>query len=214
MNTKWNLFLVIIVCASLLLSACSSAGSTPQATGAAGSDQGSTATQLALGMFKLESSAYPLDAEEAATLLPLWKAARALGTSDSTADAEVSALINQIQSSLTAEQMQVIQSMTAAEMSQIAQEQGLTLGSTAGVSAGTAPDASGADASAGGAAAGGMGAPGGMMGSGDPGMMGGAPGGGSASTQGAGSTSQAGSFEGVSTAILNAIITSLQAKVA
>jgi len=208
MNTKWNLFLIMIICASMFLAACSGVGSATPAAGTSGREQGETAMQLALGMFKLESSAYPVGTEEAATLLPLWKAARALGRSDSTADEEVTALISQIQSSLTAEQLQAIQGMTAEEMSQIAQEQGITVGSAAAPSANAAP----ADAAAGGAAAGGMGA-GGMMG-GDPGMMGGAPGtGGGSSTQAAGGTSEAGSFDGVSTTVLNTIIELLQAKV-
>lgn len=210
MMQKYLYRIVTVLVAGLVLAACSGSATrsaASQAAGSAGSAQGSPAMQLAIGMFQLESSTYPVEAAQAKTLLPLWKAARALGKSDSTADAEITGLISQIQTSLTAEQLQVVQSMTAEEMARIAQEKGFSIGLAGGPPAGVSTP-SGSDM-------GGMGGPGEM--GGPPGMMGGPPGSGSsgasAQTTESASANQMGSFQGVSTAILDAIIQSLKIKV-
>jgi len=209
MKRTMYLIIVSLLCAGMLLSACTSTRSGNQAlpSQTAGGAQGSGAMQLALGMFKLDSSAYPVDAQQAATLLPLWKAARTLGKSDSTADEEIAGLIKQIQSSLTAQQLQVIQGMTAEDMQQVAQAQGVMMGPAGAPPAGAMPTER--------AGTGGMGGPGGMMmgGGGPPPGMGG-PGGGGSSSQTTGKTAtESGSFQGVSMAVLDAIIKSLQSKI-
>ncbi len=83
--------------------------------------------QLALGTFKLESTAYAIDAEQAAALLPLWKAARSLSQSETAATEEVNAIVKQIQETMTGEQIQAIQGMklTMRDMGDIAEELGL-----------------------------------------------------------------------------------------
>ena len=86
--------------------------------------------KLALGTFKLEDTDYPIDAEQAQELLPLWKAARSLNESDTTATEEIDAIINQIEEAMTPEQLEAIDAMnlTFQDMATIAEEQGIELG--------------------------------------------------------------------------------------
>lgn len=89
----------------------------------------SQAMQLALGTFKLDETSYPIDANQAAGLLPLWKAARTLSASETTATQEIEAVLKQIQNTLTPEQLGAILAMdlTMQDMDTIADELGLDL---------------------------------------------------------------------------------------
>jgi hypothetical protein len=88
------------------------------------------ALKLALGTFKLDETDYAVDAEQAKQLLPLWKAARSLGESDTTAVEEIDALLKQIESTMTPEQMQAIDGMglTFEDMRAILQGLGIEIG--------------------------------------------------------------------------------------
>lgn len=88
------------------------------------------ALQLALGTVKLDDSDYPVDAEQARQLLPLWKAARSLSQSETVAAAEVDALFKQIEKTMTPEQMQAITDMQLSmqDMAAVAEKLGLQLG--------------------------------------------------------------------------------------
>jgi hypothetical protein len=116
MNKKRILLLYTILILSLLLAACS--GTTNQTTSSKnGSDEVSGGTGLSLvnllliGTFKLEDTDQAITADEAATLLPLWQAYRSLSTSQTSAEAEVEALVNQIQGSMSPSQMSAINDM-------------------------------------------------------------------------------------------------------
>jgi len=65
-------------------------------------------SQLALGTLKLEESAQAVSDAQAADLYPLWSAYQALGESDITAGAELTALLGQIQDNMTAAQLEAI----------------------------------------------------------------------------------------------------------
>ena len=90
----------------------------------------SLSLKLTLGTFKLEETAYAVDAEQAASLLPLWKALRSLSESQTAATEELQAVLNQIQDSMTPEQMAAIEGMglTGEDMGAIFQELGLEFG--------------------------------------------------------------------------------------
>jgi hypothetical protein len=137
--------LSILILASMILGACTSAsqGNTAQAGQVAGTQVApARGTQngnqpemplvmkLALGTFKLEDTAYPVDAAQAANLLPLWKAVRSLSSSETTAPEELNAVYKQIQDTLTAEQLAAIDGMNLSfqDMASIGQEFGLNLG--------------------------------------------------------------------------------------
>jgi hypothetical protein len=74
-------------------------------------DAASSRTQLAFGTLQLQESEYPLSAEEAQTLLPLWQALLALESNPDTADEEINAIQDQIIKSMQPEQLQTIASM-------------------------------------------------------------------------------------------------------
>ena len=52
--------------------------------------------QLMLGTLRLEGTDLAVDSAQAAELVPLWKVLRSLTTSDTAAEAEIEAVINQI----------------------------------------------------------------------------------------------------------------------
>jgi len=86
--------------------------------------------QLMLGTVKLEETEYPIDAEQASELLPLWKALRSLISSETAAQAEVDAVISQIQETMTDEQMKTIEEMALimADFAAVAETLGIETG--------------------------------------------------------------------------------------
>jgi hypothetical protein len=90
--------------------------------------------QLALGMLELNQGDLAISAEQAQTLLPLWQALRSTQQAGGTAQAEVSALLTQIESAMTPEQLQAIAAMklTQPAMQDWATANGITLGSGGG----------------------------------------------------------------------------------
>lgn len=167
----------------LLLTACSSGG-TPLLQASSAPDEReadgqspvaaaladtelSARARLALGTMQLNESGWPVDESQAAELLVLWQALVALDASATTAGAETSALVAQIESTLRPEQQRAIAGMDLA-----LDELGTTLGRGAGgQTEGEPPGA--ALRGGGGALPGGGGRPGG----GGPGGLGGGPGG-------------------------------------
>lgn len=127
-----------------LLAACSgaAANSTTETSGETvaanttpvpGGFQMSALTQLLLGTFELEDTDQAVTAEQAQTLLPLWQAVQALGQSDTTAEAEMAAVEQQIQDAYTAEQISAIEALALSpdDMRAIMDDLGLTIGNFA-----------------------------------------------------------------------------------
>jgi hypothetical protein len=90
--------------------------------------------QLAVGSLALDGSENAIDAEEASELLPLWKAISSLSQSDSVAAEEIQAVFNQIEVTMTPEQVEAIAAMqlTREDMTQLAEEMGINFGGGAG----------------------------------------------------------------------------------
>lgn len=99
----------------------------------------STRLVLALGILRLEESDMPVSKEQAPVLLMLWQGLVNLTNSGTSAEAEVTALLTQIESTLTPEQIQLINQMhlTQEDTQVWAQENGLTLGTGTGTGTGT-----------------------------------------------------------------------------
>jgi hypothetical protein len=68
-------------------------------------------TQLMLGTFLLEETDLAITSVQAPELITLWKALQALSTSDTAAEVEIDAVVNQIQDAMTSEQRAAIQEM-------------------------------------------------------------------------------------------------------
>lgn len=85
--------------------------------------------QLTLGILQLENdSALAITAEQAATFLPLWQALGTLTNSGTGAQAEIDALLSQIEGQLTATQLKAIADMhlSREDTQRVAQEWGIS----------------------------------------------------------------------------------------
>ena len=90
--------------------------------------------QLALGTLELIQPASVISAEQAQTLLPLWQALRSTQQAGGTAQAEVNALLTQIEAAMTPDQLQTIASMklTSTNMQEWPTANGTSMGSGGG----------------------------------------------------------------------------------
>lgn len=127
---KRLLFLTITL--SLLLAACgSNAGTATAENSAAQFDPGSQeldmSTKLAFGTLKLENTDLAVTSGQAGDLLPLWQVLSNLSGSDSASQVEIDSLIEQIQDTMTPEQLAAIEDMnlTRADIFATMQELGL-----------------------------------------------------------------------------------------
>jgi len=103
------LFLLAFVVALAGCQGASEAAATGEAAGATtaaatAGRPGGDVMALAVGTLALDGTENAITAPQAAELLPLWKAYRALLASDATAPQELAALVEQIRQSMTAEQ--------------------------------------------------------------------------------------------------------------
>jgi len=126
-----NLTISILTILILTLTACGGMSNTPQADLDQLDDTYENAlpvsTQLLIGTFKLDGTDLAVTPEQASELIPLWQVLQSLSSSDSTAQAEMDALVDQIQETMTPEQVQAIKEMnlTPQDMFATLQEQGV-----------------------------------------------------------------------------------------
>jgi predicted small secreted protein len=122
MKTRISLLMLVILAGALLLAACSNTATATGTTPNSPTNTGlSTEARLAIGTLKLDGTGQDLTAAQATDLLTLWQAYQSLSASDTTADAELTALVKQIEGTMTSEQTQAIDQMqiTAATMSEM-----------------------------------------------------------------------------------------------
>jgi hypothetical protein len=106
--------ILVVVLSACAAKASASTGTTSgsAATPAAGGTQPlSLPAQLVIGTLKLEGTANAVDAAEATQLIPLWQAYAQLIGSNTAAQAEIDAVVTQIQSTMTPTQVQAITAM-------------------------------------------------------------------------------------------------------
>lgn len=139
-----RIFLLTLVLSTLLLAACSGTAAPAPTTGGdiyvsqnlPVDYEGALAVrnQLALGTLELNQTDLAISAEQAQTLFPLWQALRSTQQAGGTAQAEVSALLTQIESAMKPEQLQAIASMKLlqTDMQEWATANGITLGNGGG----------------------------------------------------------------------------------
>jgi hypothetical protein len=151
-----NIFLPLVFLFALLLASCSGTAAPAPTTGGdiyvsqnlPVDYEGALAVrnQLALGTLELIQTDSAISAEQAQTLLPLWQALRSTQQAGGTAQAEVSALLTQIEAAMKPEQLQSIASMklTFTNMQEWATANGIAMGSgggTPGQGSGMSPEA-------------------------------------------------------------------------
>ena len=129
----WKRFvwLVSVGVLVLVLAACGGEGEEGVANGGTSLNEGykdavPVETQLALGSLRLEETDLAIDEGLAAELIPLWQAYQTLSTSDKAAEAEIEALINQIQGAMSPDQVEAIAAMelTAEDLDSFLEEFG------------------------------------------------------------------------------------------
>ncbi|MFZ5909372.1 MAG: hypothetical protein ACOYYU_05095 [Chloroflexota bacterium] len=206
----------LIILTGLVLSLVACAGNAGQAT--PDTDGLPIASQLIVGTFRLEGTELAVTPEQAADLLVLWQVYVDLGESDAAAQAEIDALVEQVQVTMTAEQVDAILDMQIGQQDVFAVmlEQG-GMGSNAEAGSGSTSVASGGG--------GGFAPPDGGMGGSPDGGGGAPPDGGMMPDGGAGGTASAGQggeteagagpagSVGVPTALVEALIRLLEQKV-
>lgn len=131
--------LILAACASLNLPGTtntSNASAQQNQTGGAVANTGSmpVADKLALGTLKLEGSANAVTAAQAKTLLPLWKAVKSLSSSSTASSAEITALYQQIQDAMTADQVTAIKdlNLSQTDLQALMKQYGVTMQATNG----------------------------------------------------------------------------------
>jgi len=92
-----------------VLAACAKTSSTASSTAL------SEAENLMVGIIKLDGTAQVITADQATALLPLWQAYQALMNSTTASQDEKDALIKQISSTLTSEQLKAIDALNLTE---------------------------------------------------------------------------------------------------
>jgi hypothetical protein len=90
----------------------------------------SARNQLTLGTLELDGTANAVTSEQATTLLPLWQALRGTTRSGASAQAEVNALLAQIESAMTPDQLAAIRAMqlTQTDLQEWAAVNGISIG--------------------------------------------------------------------------------------
>jgi hypothetical protein len=131
-----RILITTLIILMLTLTACSASAS-PTADSAAPAGSLPQATQLIIGTMKLDGTEQDVTAEQAAELLPLWQVYSELVTSDAAAQDEIDGLLNQIQETMTDEQMTAISDLNLSQQDVMAvmQEQGLGMGGSQSLSA-------------------------------------------------------------------------------
>jgi len=128
---------------SLLMTACASALAAPSVDSQLYVSQNldtsyenalAARQQLTLGSLKLAETSTPLTAQQAKNMLPLWQALANMTRSGNSSPAEVNAILAQIESAFTAEQLTAIREMklTSADIQAWASANGVALGSGSG----------------------------------------------------------------------------------
>jgi hypothetical protein len=117
-------FMTILITLGLVLTACASGNTSTNSTSTNGgstnsfrSGAGATGplnpeSKLALGTIKLEGTRQAVDPKMAANLVPLWQLLFQLNSSSSTAPQEVTAVVDQIKTTMTPDQINTINSMS------------------------------------------------------------------------------------------------------
>lgn len=130
---KTSPIVILLLVIAFILAGCSggTAVATTAAQGAAGTGATLTLTdKLAPGILKLEGSDLAVTAEQAKELLPLWKAVKTLSTSDTASQLEIEAVYQQIQDTLTADQLASIEALdlSGSNLQQLMSDLGIEMG--------------------------------------------------------------------------------------
>ena len=197
--------LSILVIFSIALTACGSS-STGTPANSTTSNELPIETQLALGTLNLAGTEQDVTTDQAEELIILWKVYQDVSQSDTAAQEEVDALIDQIQETMTSEQMQAITEMSLTQQDVLTAMQSADVTSSTSVSTDSVSIPTGGGDMAGGAPPDGGGMPDDFGGTG--------PTTGTDQTQSAESATSLAGTAGIPSTLVEMIIQSLELKVA
>jgi hypothetical protein len=138
---------IAVLASALLLAACSSetTSGSDSAEVTSGAFEMSPEMKLLIGTLELAGTDQEVDPAQAQELLPLWKMLESLASSHTVAQEELDAVVEQIQETMTSDQMAAIDAMhlTPQEMLAVMQELGLEMGGAGdGAASNDGPDGS------------------------------------------------------------------------
>jgi len=143
---KSKIVIPLLLILTLLLSACGSAAATSTATNAQGGANPQAlqlSEKLAIGTLKLEGTANAITAKQAADLLPLWQVYSSLITSDTAAQEEKDALAQQIQETMSSDQINAIDGLNLTQREVFSSMQQLGITASAQINANGTPQPGG-----------------------------------------------------------------------
>jgi predicted small secreted protein len=124
MNKKITVLSVLLVLSFILASCNTGVNATGVQSTAAAVSGTSLKEKLGSGILNLENTDLAVTSSQAEELLVLWRGVSAIGTKQITAQQEIDALYEQIQESLTAEQLAAIEKMTQEDVSAVVSKYG------------------------------------------------------------------------------------------
>ena len=212
-----HIALTLLMILAIALTACgaSSSTSTPASTNTGNGLN--TLSEVAVGTLKLDGTAQDVTADQARELLVLWQVYQDISQSSTAAQEEVSALADQIQETMTTDQMQAITAMNLTQQDVFAAMQNADVNSSSSVSTTTVSAPSGNSGMPAGGPPDGGGVPqdgGGMAGDGAMPMDGGAAPSGTDSTQGTESVPSVAGSAGIQSTLIELDIQALELKIA
>jgi hypothetical protein len=160
MNKKFATLCTLLLIIAIVLGGCSSTTTASVSL----SNSLSTATRLALGTLKLEGTDHALTDSQLVELLTLWQGYLSLSISDITSSVELEALVSQIQTTMSPDQIKAIDALDLTDQSVSEEIQSLGDSASANIPAST-PNTSGINQAAQ------MGGPSGMPGGGGDSVM-------------------------------------------
>lgn len=208
--------LTLLMVLAIALTACGTSSTQTPASTSTGSNV-NTLSEIAVGTLELDGTAQDVTADQAKELLVMWQVYQDISQSSTAAQEEVSALADQIQETMTTDQMQAITAMNLTQQDVFAAMQSADVNSSSSVSTTTASAPSGNSGMPGGGPQDGGGAPpdgGSMPADGGMGMDGGAAPSGTDSGQGSGSAPSFAGSAGIPSTLIELVIQALEAKAA
>jgi ABC-type Fe3+-hydroxamate transport system substrate-binding protein len=124
---KRNILITLLLLFTLILSACASSKSSTSSSETTGKLP--TQTKLILGTINLEGTDYAVTAEQAKDLLPMFYVLQELNDSKFTSQEEVDGLVDQVQQTLTDDQIKTINDMSLSIQDILAVTQSGSVGS-------------------------------------------------------------------------------------
>jgi len=129
----------LVLILAVWLAGCATTSAASNDAAPAETDELPLVSELAVGTLALDDTDLAVDAEQAAALRPLWMAYISLSSDDAASSIETNALIDQVQETLTGEQIATIEAMdlSQADMMAVMEELGLEMGGGMGDDADT-----------------------------------------------------------------------------